>query len=274
MRLMLKDYIVYLMAFALWSNITLSCSSLENRIRQNTQTESVVYSDFELGKNETLIGHYEKAEPLLLKSILNSDYNSHEAKLYLTLVYDQIEKPEKSIIYANEYIAKEKNKAMLLRAHAIRLKNLVKVGSKADYNTSQNEISKIVNSEVYGAIDILNELKWSLNLSCQIYCVEEIGFLSLIQLQFFYLIEKEPEIYDRIADLLISRYEMYYLALSDQKLEMNYRKKMAFSVYEALQKAKNLHLEQNTLASVKTATLVSKLSQYQNKTEQWIYDNQ
>lgn len=275
MTYMLKVYRTFLIAFVLWNSLFLfGCASLENRLNQERKTEVKYANDFEQGKNLTLIGQYEKAEPLLVKSVLKLDQNSHEANLYLAYVYDQISEPEKSIIYSREFLSTKKNKILILKANTLLLKNLAKVGVNIETHPVKNEVAKTINLGIYDANQLVSELGWAFNFNCHIYCVEEVKFLKEIQIQVFYLIEKDIDVADRVSDLLLSKYDLFLSSMNNSKIELKYRKKIAFSVYEALQKANSLHLEDNTASSVKTAGLVSKLSQYQTRIEQWIYDNQ
>lgn len=251
------------------------CSLLPERAVVKPEPRTQKALDFEAGKNYLLINQYEKAEPLLVKEALKGSLpESIESMLYLAVIYDQITQPEKSILYARDFIAQSKEKMSLLQAHALLLKNLAKVGVAIEAHDSKQAMANIIGTGAYDANIMLNQLKWAFDFNCQVYCVEEIVFLKEIQGQVLYILEKDSAVFARVSDLLVAKYDYFQSYLADHKLNIGYRRRIADSLYDALQKLKSYHLEDNTVSSVNTASVLMKLSSYQKRIEQWIYDNQ
>lgn len=253
-----------------------SCISLE-RSFQNSQeiaVKNVNATDLEQIENNVQMSNYDKAEKILARISVQAVNENSRYKFLATIVYDQLSQPEKAILNAQEFLNNSKSKKDNYIAKSLLLKNYYKVQNKQGVENLKNEISKITTAEVYDGNELLSSLRISLNFNCQIYCLEEIKFLQEIQIQIFYIIERDSEVVERARDLLLSRYDFFLEFLKNDQLDIKFRKNISYLLYESLQKAKSLHLEDNTSGSVYTAGLEVKFNNYQNKVEQWIYDHQ
>ena len=175
---------------------------------------------------------------------------------------------------AQQFLNNSKSKKDNYIARSLLLKNYYKVQNKQGVESLKNEISKITTAEIYDGNELLSSLRIPLTFNCQMYCLEEIKFLQEFQTQIFYVIERDSEVAERAQDLLLSRYDFFLEFLKNDQLDIKFKKNISYLLYESLQKGKSLHLEDNTSGSVHTAGLETKLNNYQNKVEQWIYDHQ
>lgn len=228
--------------------------------------------EFEQGKHLVAIGEYEKAEPWLLKTVVREDENYAQAVLLLGKVYDQLSMPEKSILNVRDFISKGGSPFDLLKAKALLLKNLAKVKISIENADEKKFITRIMTSKSHSTRQALEALRWTLDFKCSIYCVEEIEYLKEIQVQLLYATETDPSLFSRTFDILTSLYDYFETFLKDPKLNIEYRKKMAQGLYDALQKLKSSHLETGKIGSVKTAELINYLETYQKRIERWLYE--
>jgi len=261
--------------FLILSVLILSnCTSLERKTYSADQQVKTLSTDIEKIEYYVQMSFFDKAEKILndqLPTVINENIRF---KYFAVIIYDQMSKPEKAILYATEFLKNSKSNSENYIIRTLLLKNYYKVQNKIGLDRIKTEISKTTTSEIYPGNELLDHLRISLNFNCQMYCLQEVNYLQEIQLQIFYIIERDPEHSERAQDLLLSRYDYFADHLNNKQFDLLFRKKLSYLLYESLQKAKSLHLEDNTSASVSTAGLEGKLQQYQSKVEQWIYDHQ
>lgn len=245
-----------------------SCSLFGSGHRQQPRP----VTEFDQARYYVSLGNFNQAEPLLLKTVSREDENYAEATLLLAKVYDQTALPEKSILNLRDFISRAPDQLELLKAQALLLKNLAKVNINIENAEEKKAISRLITSKSYPTEKALENLRWSMDFNCGIYCLQEIDYLKEIQLQILYVIETDPQLFKRSFDILTSRYDYFESFLNEAKLDIDFRKKIALNLFDALQKLKSSHLENSTLGSVKTAELVSFLETYQKRIELWLYE--
>lgn len=237
---------------------------------------------FELDEAKKFItlGEYEQAEKFLLIARQKIDTQQDDQErvdvlLHLAKVYDQMSLPEKAILNLQEALQLSSlNRLDYIKTQSMLMKNLAKVKVPLDnFENSQRRqfLTRVVQSQS-SKKDSLEALRWSLDFNCDQYCVEEIQFLKEIQVQFYYVIEMDSEQYQRAYDILISRYTFFESYLDDSKLDLPYRKKIAMTLFDCIQKAKNIHLENQTAGSLQTGQIVINLESLQKKIELWLYE--
>lgn len=232
-----------------------------------------IFSNFEQGKYFVSISEFEKAEPYLLKTVVREDQNYAESVMLLGKVYDQTAMPEKAILNLRDFLQHGTGTPLeIMQAKALLLKNLAKVKSPIENAEEKKYITRIMIDKNQDTETALENLRWTLDFNCGVYCIEEVNYLKEIQVQLLYAIETDPKLYKRVFDILTSRYDYFETYLKDLKIDLEYRKKIAQALYEALQKLKSSHLETSTLGSVKTAELISYLDAYQKRIERWLYE--
>lgn len=232
-----------------------------------------IFSNFEQGKYLVSISEFEKAEPFLLNSVVREDENYAQTVMLLGKVYDQTAMPEKAILNLRDFLQTGNGTVLeIMQAKALLLKNLAKVKSPIENADEKKYITRIMTSKNQDTAQALENLRWTLDFNCGVYCVEEVTYLKEIQVQLLYAVETEPKLYRRVFDILTSRYDYFETFLKEPKMDLEYRKKIAQGLYEALQKLKSSHLETSTLGSVKTAELITFLEAYQKRIERWLYE--
>lgn len=250
---------------------TLSLFSCSSPLR--VSEESSFFTDFTQGKKLVLNSEYEKAEPHLIRTVVQEDHNYAEAVFLLGQIYDQTAQPEKAILNLRDYLNRESGAPLdVLLAKALLLKNLAKVNSSIESADEKRYIARVITSRNEDTSKALDSLLKTFKFNCGVYCVEEVNYLREIQVQLLYAIETAPELSKKAAESLISSYSYFESALKDPKIDLEYRKKIGFALYEALQKLKSLHLETSSLGSVKTAELIRYLEASQKKIESWLYE--
>ncbi len=256
--------------------IFLGCSLFQS------QPSVEVEKTYELdeAKKFIVLGEYEKAEKFLLVARQKIDTEQNDQKridilLHLAKVYDQMSLPEKAILNLQEALQLSSlSRLDYIKTQSMLLKNLAKVKVPLDNfeNTQRRQfLSRVVQSQS-SKKDSLESLSWALDFNCDQYCVEEIQFLKEIQVQFYYVIEMDAEQYQRAYDVLISRYNFFEGYLDDSKRDLSYRKKIAMTLFDCIQKAKNIHLENQTSGSLQTGQIVIQLEFLQKKIELWLYE--
>ncbi len=256
--------------------IFLGCSLFQS---QPTVEVEKTY-ELDEAKKFIVLGEYEKAEKFLLVARLKIDTEQDDQKridilLHLAKVYDQMSLPEKAILNLQEALQLSSlSRLDYIKTQSMLLKNLAKVKVPLDNfeNTQRRQfLTRVVQSQS-SKKDSLEALRWSLDFNCDQYCVQEIQFLSEIQVQFYYVIEMDSEQYQRAYDVLVSRYTFFEGFLDDTKLDLAYRKKIAMTLFDCIQKAKNLHLENQTSGALQTGQIVIQLESLQKKIELWLYE--
>ena len=256
--------------------IFLGCSLFQS---QPTVEVEKTY-ELDEAKKFIVLGEYEKAEKFLLVARLKIDTEQDDQKridilLHLAKVYDQMSLPEKAILNLQEALQLSSlSRLDYIKTQSMLLKNLAKVKVPLDNfeNTQRRQfLTRVVQSQS-SKKDSLEALRWSLDFNCDQYCVQEIQFLREIQVQFYYVIEMDSEQYQRAYDVLVSRYTFFEGFLDDSKLDLAYRKKIAMTLFDCIQKAKNLHLENQTSGALQTGQIVIQLESLQKKIELWLYE--
>lgn len=251
------------------TTLSLSSCSLFGRAPE----KKPLFSNFEQGKYLVSISEFEKAEPFLLKTVVREDQNYAESVMLLGKVYDQTAQPEKAILNLRDFLQRGGGTPLdIMQAKALLIKNLAKVKAPIENADEKKYITHIMTDKKQDTAMALENLRWTLDFNCGIYCVEEVNYLKEIQVQLLYAIESDPKVYKRVFDILTARYDYFETFLKDLKFDLEYRKKIAQGLYEALQKLKSSHLETSTLGSVKTAELISYLEAYQKRIERWLYE--
>lgn len=248
-----------------------SCN-LFSRRADISKPEITSAEDFEQGKKLFTEGKYEAAESFLVKTVAHEDENYNEAVLLLGKVYDQMSMPEKSILNLRDFIQKGGKPLDVMKAKALLMKNLAKIKVDIENAEEKKYIAHVMTAKEYNSKDAVENLSWTMDFNCQVYCVEEIQYLKEIQIQFLYAIEKDAGLYGGVFELLKSRYDFFEKFLTEQALDIGFRKKIAQGLYEALQKLKSSHLENSNAGAARTAELIKSLETYQKRIELWLYE--
>ncbi len=220
---------------------------------------------------------YEKAIPFLDLTLKQNDSDYNTTLLLSARAYDQIGQPEKVILAANELLEKKIDAATELKIRSLFLKNLAKVGTdisdhlqkKLILNLTQktSTVENVQNDGIY----ILESLKWSLDFSCDQFCVSEIYFLKEIQLQYLHIIEKDAVASEHAAETIKNTYEFFQSFLSKEHLNISFRKKIAVAILDSLNKLSSLQLAMPNQGSIRAAAAIQKLAPIEKNIESWLH---
>jgi hypothetical protein len=213
---------------------------------------------------------YEKSVPFL-NSVLKKNDSNYNASLLLSVrTYDQLGQPEKAILAANELLLRTIDPVTELKTRALLLKNKAKVGNDISNSIDKKIISNIWQSTPNESLYVLESLKWSLDFSCDQFCLAEILFLKEIQIQYLYIIEKDGVSSDRAAEYLKSSYEFFESFVTKEHLDIQFRKKIALALLGSIRKLSSLQLSTLNQGSFRAAAMMESISPIQKKLESWL----
>ncbi len=226
--------------------------------------------DFLKAEALVLNHEYEKSVPFL-NSVLKKNDSNYNASLLLSVrTYDQLGQPEKAILAANELLLRTIDPVTELKTRALLLKNKAKVGNDISNSIDKKIISNIWQSTPNESLYVLESLKWSLDFSCDQFCLAEILFLKEIQIQYLYIIEKDGVSSDRAAEYLKSSYEFFESFITKEHLDIQFRKKIALALLDSIRKLSSLQLSTLNQGSFRAAAMMESISPIQKKLESWL----
>jgi tetratricopeptide (TPR) repeat protein len=223
------------------------------------------------GQALVLNGEYEKSLPFLDAALKRNDADYDNTLLLSARSYDQIGQPEKVILAAQELLTKNVDSVSELKARSLLLKNFAKVKTDITQHTQKNSIQTLSQNTEGDSVMVLESLKWSMDFSCDQFCVEEISYLKEIQLQYLYIIEKDEVSTGRSGQMIKSRYEFFQSFLHKEHLDKNFRKKIAVGLLDSFKKLHDLQLTAATQGAVRAALFVRSLDTIEKNTESWLY---
>ncbi len=228
-------------------------------------------ADFLKAEALVLNHEYEKSIPFLDSALKKNDSDYDTALLLSVRTYDQLGQPEKAILAANELLLRKIDSVTELKTRALLLKNRAKVENDISDNIEKKIISNLAQNTQNEGLYVLESLKWSLDFSCDQFCLAEILFLKEIQIQYLYVIEKDSVSSDRAADYLKTRYEFFESFVTKEHLDINFRKKIAVTILDSMHKLSSLQLSTPNQGSIRAAGLMVSLMPLQKKLESWLY---
>ena len=250
-----------------------SCSLLQSK--DENVDRFARNQNFSKGEALVLAREYDKALPFLaaaLKEGNGPDNRNYDLTLlYSGRAYDQLGRPDKAILAIHEFLTKPYSKTEEIQARSLLLKNYAKQALDIANNIEKRNLEQAIKMKEGESSDILRGLDWAMDFSCDQFCVTELKFLKEIQLQYLYLIEKDAAAAPRAADILKQRYQYFYQFLKKDYLQLSFRREIAASFLDALQRLNDLHLALPTQASVRTAQLIHSLQTLSKDTESWLY---
>lgn len=248
-----------------------SCAVLKIFDEDDAPLTVVQNTNFLKAQALVLNREFEKSIPFLDLSLKSNDADYANALLLSLRAYDQLGQPEKAILAAQELLAKTIEAPAELKTRSLLLKNLAKVGTDiSDHQEKKLILSLTQKSESDGLL-VLEGLKWSMDFSCDQFCVAEILYLKEIQLQFLYIIEKDAVSSDRAANIVKSKYEFFQSFLNKEHLDLNFRKRIAVAIIDSLKKLSVLQLAMPNQGAIRAASFMLSLSPVEKSVESWLY---
>jgi hypothetical protein len=248
-----------------------SCSILKVFDEDDAPLTVVQNTNYLKAQALVLNREFEKAVPFLDLSLKSNDADYANALLLSLRAYDQLGQPEKAVLAAQELLTKTIEAPAELKTRSLLLKNLAKVGTDISDHQEKKLILNLTQKSESDGLLVLEGLKWSMDFSCDQFCVAEIVYLKEIQLQFLYIIEKDAVSSDRAADIIKSRYEFFQSFLSKEHLDLNFRKKIAVALIDSLKKLSSLQLAMPNQGAVRAASFMLSVSPVEKSVESWLY---
>jgi len=214
---------------------------------------------------------YQRAVPFLDATLKKNDPDYETTLLLSARAYDQLGQPEKVILAANELLTQQIDMASELKTRSLLLKNLAKVGVDISEHSEKKIILNLTQSTQNDGIYVLESLKWAMDFSCDQFCISEIQFLKEIQLQYLYVIEKDPSVSDYAAETIKSRYEFFKNFLTKEHLDILFRKKIAVALLDSLKKLSSLQLTMPNQGANRAAVFMQSLGPIEKSIESWLY---
>ena len=254
--------------------LTLSaCALFEEREEKADRIST--NQNFSKGQALVLAREFDKALPFLAMTLKEgqspNNRNYEMTLLYSARAYDQLGQPEKAILAINEFLTKPYSTTEEIQTRALLLKNYAKQGLDIANNIEKSRLEQAVKMNEGESADILRGLYWSMEFSCDQFCLAELKFLKEIQLQFLYLIEKDVAIAGESREILQQRYHYFHQFLKKDYLQLSFRREIAAGILDSLQRLSSLYLALPNQGGIRTAELIHSLQALGKDTESWLY---
>lgn len=271
MTFMKKNYLKFICKFSACTSLFLyltGCAFLGFKSDDGAPPKSTYFL-----KAEALVLNYEfeKSLPFLEATLKKNDPDYNTALLLSARSYDQLGQPEKVILAANELLTQKIDMTSELKIRSLLLKNLAKVGVDISDHSEKKIILNLTQATQNDGIYVLESLKWAVDFSCDQFCVAEIQFLKEIQLQYLYVIEKDPIASEHAAEIIKSKYEFFKNFLTKDHLDISFRKKIAVTLLDSLSKLSSLQLAMPNQGAIRAAVFMQSLSPIEKNIESWLY---
>lgn len=214
-----------------------------------------------------------KAEPLFLSLVAEPEVNGDLLYNYslwnLSLVFEKIGSPEKSILFLNQLLIRQPSTISRFKILASLMKNYFRVGNTLEalrYKKlldAENPNLRMDPDVVY--LDLLQ----TLNLNFDHLILEELAYVSEIQKYLLFVMEqKESKSSEQAATLLISIYEKAYALTLKDSFTQEFKEKILMALLDNLNQFNNYKLDDLNI-NLKT---VAKVSYFSEKLKKQITD--
>ncbi len=265
-------YLKSIIKYALLSSLLFSCSLFDRK----TENLDGYGSAFSKGQALVMAHDYQHALPYINRSLEEDTLNYKESLLLAARAYDQLSQPEQAILSIQEYLKPNKEMPITplkeLTARSLLLKNRAKVKWDITQSEEKRTIQKLVNDKNYSKKSVVESLSWSLDFNCDKYCIDEILYFQEIQTMLLYIVEQDAESSATTATLIKNRYAFFHSHLQSDLFNHQYKKQIAATLYDCLQKLKTLDLvytQRNKTYPSKV--LIASLDGLEKDLESWHY---
>ena len=255
------------------SSLFFSCS-LFNRKMQNS--DDSYGSSFSKAQGLIIARDYNNALTYIKRSLEENTINYNESLLLAARAYDQLSQPEQAILALQEFLKPNQDTSLMplkeLTARSLLLKNRSKVKWDITQDKEKTVLQKLANNKNYLKKEILESLSWSLDFSCDQYCVDEILYFQEIQTLLLYIVEQDIYSSSSAASLIKNRYVFFHNHLQSDLFNHEFKKQIASKLYDCLQKLKNLDLvytQENKIYP--SQELIASLEDLEKDLERWHY---
>ena len=188
------------------------------------------------GQALAMTGEYEKALPFLNASIVDKTKDHDEALLLLARCYDQLSQPEKAILTLMDLLDHPLNPVSELKAKTLLVKNQAKTNIEIHSSTHFKSLRGLINLANEDKVLVLENLRWSMDFSCDQYCLGEIRFLKELQGEYLHIIETDERAGERAASVLTEKYQFLAAFLDKDIFDPTFKKQLNWALIDSLDK--------------------------------------
>lgn len=265
------NYLSCFSAILILSSAFVGCSLFGESDESRPLNEREVI--FEKAKALMAAEQFAKAEPFFLSLTAEpeekSDYIYDLSLWNISLIYEKLAQPEKSILSLNLLLDRQTTHVIHFKIKAALMKNYFRVGNKVvalNYKKSLDELNPKVSIP---AETLYLNLIQTLNLNYDHLVIEELDYVGEIQKYLLYVMEQnDSKMNQHATELLISIYERAYALTNKDSVQPEYKQKILISILDKL-RLFNLYKMNDLNINLKTVT---KFSRFSEKLEKQIAD--
>ena len=213
---------------------------------------------YDKGRLLLLSGQYSKAEVPFLNLVAvpesNSDFIYDNSLWSLSLVYEKLDVPEKSIVTLNQLLPRNSKHVSRLKTTASLMKNYFRVGNSDEARKFKKMIDLENPKSNIDADRLFLDLQQTLNLNFDHSILEELEYLGEIQKYLLFVMEQNfSKSNIRATDLLISIYQQAYNLTEKDVMNKKFKEKILISLFDNinrfnLYKLNDLNVNMQTVA--------------------------
>ncbi len=188
------------------------------------------------GQALAMTGEFEQALPFLNAAIQQKTPDHDEALLLLARCYDQLSQPEKAILTLLELLDRPINPVSEIKGKTLLAKNQAKTNLDIQASPQFKSLRSLINLAGNDKVLVLENLRWSMDFSCDQYCLGEVRFLKEIQSEFLYIIETDERAGARAAGVLVEKYQFLAGFLDKEIFESTFKKQLNWALIDSLDK--------------------------------------
>jgi tetratricopeptide (TPR) repeat protein len=209
------------------------------------------------GQALAMTGEFEQALPFLNASIQKKSPDHDEALLLLARCYDQLSQPEKAILTLLELLDRPINPILEIKGKTLLAKNQAKTNIDIQASSHFKSLRNLINLAGDDKVLVLENLRWSMDFSCDQYCLGEVRFLKEIQSEFLYIMETDERAGARAAGVLIEKYQFLAGFLDKEIFESTFKKQLNWALIDSLDKFISMKPQSLVVAAAEATATVT-----------------
>ncbi|MFZ3229855.1 MAG: hypothetical protein WA160_06600 [Pseudobdellovibrio sp.] len=228
---------------------------------------------FEKAKALVLAREFSKAEGLFLNLTATSEENKdsiYAISLWnLSLISEKNNEPEKAILILHQLNNSHLNTVSRFKIHASLMKNYFRVSNSTEALKYKKILDDENQKDKFAVADLYRDLVETLDLNFDRSVIAELDYVNEIQKYLLYIMEQNEFLKnEKTTDLLISIYETSYALLLNEKLNHDFKEKIAIAMLNNMRHFELLKLNDLNV-NLKT---VSKFSNFADTKQKQITD--
>ena len=213
---------------------------------------------YDKGRELLLVGQYKSAEQPFLTLVAepesNSDFIYDNSLWSLSLVYEKLDYPEKSIVTLNQLLARKSKHVSRFKTLASLMKNYFRVGNSDEAQKFKKMLDIENPKSNIEADQIYLELQQTMNLNFDHSLLEELEYLSEVQKYLLFVMEQNQSKSNVLAtNLLISIYQQAYSLTEKDVMNKKFKEKVLIALFDNINrfniyKINDLNVNMQTVA--------------------------